>query len=199
MSKGQETRDAILETALRLASQVGLEGLTIGRLAEELELSKSGLFAHFRSKEALQVQTLERAAERFTDIVIRPALATPRGLGRLRALFDLWLRWPRAVPQSAGCIFVAAAVELDDQPGPARNVLTRLQREWLETLATVVRGCVESGELRKNVAPEQIAFELYGVMLSFHHASRLLRDDTAELHARRAFDRLIASARPMPS
>ena len=127
MGKGDQTRDAILERAVRLASQVGLEGLTIGRLAGALDLSKSGLFAHFASKETLQVQTLERAAERFVEVVLRPALAEPRGEPRLRALFERWLRWPQEVSQPGGCIFVQAAVELDDRPGPARDRLVALQ------------------------------------------------------------------------
>ncbi len=195
MGKGDQTREAILERALRLASQVGLEGLTIGRLAGDLDLSKSGLFAHFQSKEALQVQTLERAAERFTSAVVRPALEAPRGLRRARALLENWLRWPEAVPQPGGCVFVAAAAELDDRPGPARDLLVRLQRDWLGVLARTFRGAIENGELREGADPDQLAFELYGIMLSCHHASRLLRDEKAAPRARKAFDRLVASAR----
>jgi AcrR family transcriptional regulator len=196
MGKGEQTRDAILERAIRLASEVGLEGVTIGRLADALELSKSGLFAHFASKEALQVQTIDRAAERFIEVVVRPALAAPRGEPRLRALFERWLRWPRAVPQPGGCIFVQAAVELDDRPGPARDRLVKLQREWLETIATTVRVAREQGHLRADVDPQQFAFELYGIMLVSHHHSRLLHDRAAEDRARRAFERLLESARP---
>jgi AcrR family transcriptional regulator len=196
VGKGEQTRDAILERAVRLASEVGLEGLTIGRLAGALDLSKSGLFAHFTSKEALQVQTLERAAERFVEVVVRPALAEPRGEPRLRALFERWLRWPEAVPQPGGCIFVQAAVELDDRPGPARDRLVAMQREWLGALATAVRGARAAGHLRRDVDPEQFAFELYGIMLSTHHAARLLHDPRAAGRARRAFERLLAECRP---
>lgn len=196
MGKGQQTRDAILERAVRLASEVGLEGLTIGRLAGALDLSKSGLFAHFASKEALQVQTLERAAERFIEVVVRPALAAPRGEPRLRALFERWLRWPEALPQPGGCIFVQAAVELDDRPGPARERLVALQREWLSALATAVKGARAEGHLRREVDPEQVAFELYGIMLSAHHAARLMRDPRAATRARRAFERLLDDGRP---
>jgi AcrR family transcriptional regulator len=195
MGKGEQTRDAILERAIRLASEVGLEGVTIGRLADALELSKSGLFAHFSSKEALQVQMIDRAAERFIEVVVRPALAAPRGEPRLRALFERWLRWPRAVPQPGGCIFVQAAVELDDRPGPARDRLVKLQREWLETIAATVRGARELGHLRADVDPQQFAFELYGIMLVSHHHARLLRDRAAEDRALRAFERLLESAR----
>jgi AcrR family transcriptional regulator len=195
MGKGAETRGAILERAIQLASEVGLEGLTIGRLADALDLSKSGLFAHFASKEALQVQTLERAGERFIDVVIRPALAAPRGEPRLRALFERWLRWPQAVPQPGGCIFVQAAVELDDRPGPARDLLVKQQREFLATIATAVKGAVAEGHLAAGADAEQLAFELYGLMLSTHHAARLLHDPKAAQRARRGFDRLLASAR----
>ncbi len=196
MGKGEQTRDAILERAIRLASEVGLEGVTIGRLADALDLSKSGLFAHFDSKEALQVETLERAAQRFVEVVVRPALAAPRGEARLRALFERWLRWPRVVPQPGGCIFVQASVELDDRPGPARDRLVKLQREWLETLAGAFRVARDEGQLRADVDPQQLAFELYGIMLSCHHQARLLRDRGAEERARRAFDRLLDGARP---
>jgi len=195
MGKGAETREAILERAVELASEVGLGGLTIGRLASALDLSKSGLFAHFASKEGLQIATLERAAERFVEVVIRPALQAPRGEPRLRALFDRWQRWPLEVPQPGGCLFVQATVELDDKPGPARDRLVALQRGWLDSLATAVKGAITEGHFRRDVDPEQIAFELHGIMLSTHHAVRLLRDPRATARARRAVDRLLVSCR----
>ena len=196
VGKGEQTREAILERAIRLASEVGLEGVTIGRLADALDLSKSGLFAHFESKETLQVETIERAAQRFIEVVVRPALSAPRGEPRLRALFERWLRWPRAVPQPGGCIFVQASVELDDRPGPARDRLVQLQREWLDTLARAVRGARDEGHLGADVDAQQLAFELYGVMLSYHHHARLLRDRSAEERAHRAFERLLDDVRP---
>lgn len=195
MRKGEQTRGAILDQALRLASEVGLEGATIGRLAAATDLSKSGLFAHFTSKEELQVQTLEHAARRFVEVVVRPALAAPRGEPRLRALFDNWLLWPRAVPQPGGCIFVAASAELDDRPGPARDRLVRLQREWLDVIAGAVRLAVGEGHFRRQVDPEQFAFETYGIMLVCHLATRLLDDRAAVERARRAFDGLVARSR----
>jgi AcrR family transcriptional regulator len=196
MGKGEETRGAILDRAVELASLVGLEGLTIGRLAESLDLSKSGLFAHFDSKEALQVRTLERAAEKFVEVVVRPALAEPAGEPRLRALFERWLRWPQAVPQPGGCLFVQAAVELDDRPGPARDLLVKLQREYLATVARAVRGAVAEGHLSKDADPEQLAFELYGLMLTTNHYARLLQDPRATQRARRGFTRLLEAHRP---
>lgn len=195
MGKGELTRQAILERAVGLASAMGLEGLSIGRLADDLALSKSGLFAHFGSKEALQVQVLQRAAERFIEVVVRPALGAPRGEPRLRALFEKWCTWPKAVPQPGGCIFVAAAVELDDRPGPARDLLVQLQKDWLDTLAGAVRIAVAEGHFRRGVDPEQFAFEMYAVMLMGHHATRLLRDPRAGERTRRAFEALVAAAR----
>jgi AcrR family transcriptional regulator len=199
MSKGDLTRQAILEHAVVLASQVGLDGVTIGRLADDLDLSKSGLFAHFRSKEALQVQTLALAAERFTELVIKPALAAPRGEPRVQALFDRWLDWPKAFPQPGGCIFVAASAELDDQPGPARDLLVRLQEDWLDVIAGAVRIAVAEGDFKKGVDPAQFAFDTYGIMLVTHLSSRLLRDPKAGERARQAFSSLLAAARALPS
>lgn len=192
MRKGELTRQKALEASVGLASRLGLGGLTIASLADELGLSKSGLFAHFQSKEALQVQTLEAAAERFTDAVIRPALAVPRGVPRLRELCERWLTWPKVVPQEGGCLFVAAAVELDDQPGPARDTLVRIQRDWLDFLAGTVRIAVAEGHFQPKTDAAQLAFEIYGVMLSTHHAHRLLGDPKAASRARRALDDLIA-------
>src|SRR5881397_4373620 len=119
-SKGEQTREAILTHALGLATRIGFEGLTIGRLAEDLQMSKSGLFAHFRSKEALQLEMLKLAGARMVDSVVKPALAAPRGEPRVRALFERWLAWPKG-SGLAGCIFVAMASELDDQVGPVRE------------------------------------------------------------------------------
>src|SRR5512144_1201165 len=195
MGKGEQTRAAVLDRAVELASAVGLEGLTIGRLAGESHLSKSGLFAHFGSKEDLQVRTLERAAERFVEVVVKPGLAARRGEPRVRELFERWLRWPEEVPQPGGCIFVAASAELDDRPGPARDRLAQLQRDWLDVLAGAVRVAKDEGHFHAGVEPELFAFETYGIMLMTHLASRLLRDRGAVPRARRAFGRLLQSAR----
>jgi AcrR family transcriptional regulator len=195
MGKGELTRQAILEKATAIASEAGLEGLTIGKLAEELELSKSGLFAHFGSKESLQVAVLERAAERFVELVVKPGLRAARGEPRLRALFLRWRQWPKLDPMPGGCIFIAASIELDDRPGPARDLVVKQQRDWLDLLAATVRGAIAEGQFRKDVDPEQFAHDFYAVMLGFHHALRLLRDPRAEKHATRAFENLVEAAR----
>jgi AcrR family transcriptional regulator len=194
-AKGERTRRAILEHAARLASRDGLEGLSIGRLAEELDLSKSGLFAHFGSKEALQIQTLEAAAERFVEAVVRPALAAPRGEARMRALFERWLFWARSSERPGGCLFVQASAELDDRPGKLRERLVSLQKDWIASLARVAQSAVETAEFRADCDVEQFAHDLYAVMLGYHHAARLLADPRAETRAHRAFEALISAAR----
>jgi AcrR family transcriptional regulator len=193
--KGEKTRGLILDGAIRLASELGLEGLTIGRLADELSLSKSGLFAHFGSKDDLQVQTLDHAARRFAEVVVLPALEVPAGEARLRVLFQRWLEWPRRVRQPGGCVFMAATAELDDRPGPARDRLVALQKEWLATIARVVRSGQEAGAFRADLDPAQAAFEFYGYGLSCHVAARLIRDPRAVERAGVAFERLAADAR----
>jgi AcrR family transcriptional regulator len=195
MGKGDLTRQAILERATALASRVGLEGVTIGRLSEDLGLSKSGLFAHFGAKGALEVEVLRFAAARFVQDVVRPALAAPRGEPRVRALLERWLAWGRSHAVPGGCIFVAAASELDDRPGPARDELVRLQRDWLETIATCFRTGITEGHFRRDADPDQFAYDLYAVMLGCHHAMRLLRDPEAESRARRSVEALLVSAR----
>src|SRR5574341_306627 len=196
MSKGQRTHAAILDRATGLASQVGLTGLTIGVLADDLQLSKSGLFAHFRSKEALQIQVLEHAAARFVETVVRPALREPRGAPRMRALFERWIAWEHDEALPGGCVFAAAAFELDDRPGPVRDRLVALQRDWIGVLATSFRKGVETGLFRRDADPDQFAYDMSGLLLAFHFHTRLLGDTGAEARARRAFTALLEAVAP---
>lgn len=193
-SKGVATRERILDTAFLLAAREGIEGLSLGQLAGELGLSKSGLFAHFGSKEELQAATLLAAAERFKQSVVLPALLKPRGIPRIKALFDGWVKWAVSPQAPGGCIFVAAAVELDDREGPLRDLLVAQQRELLAALARAARIAIEERQLRKGLDVEQFAFELYSLMLGLNHARRLLREPKAEKRAREAFHRLIQSS-----
>jgi AcrR family transcriptional regulator len=195
MGKGEVTRQAILERATALASRCGLEGVSIGHLAEDLGLSKSGLFAHFGAKETLQVEILRFAADRFVQAVVRPALAQPRGEPRVRAIFERWLGWSRSHSVPGGCLFVAAASELDDRPGPARDELVRLQKEWMDSIAICFRSGIREGHFRADADPEQFAHDLYSVMLGYHHAQRLLRDPAADSRARASMEALLAAAR----
>ena len=195
MSKGDDTRAEILDEGVRLASRVGLSGLSIGDLADALSMSKSGLFAHFQSKEALQIQVLDRAAGLFVQKVVRPALEAPRGEPRLTSLFERWLGWARSATLPGGCLFVSAAAELDDRPGPARDRLVALQKDWLALIARLARSASEERHFRGDLDPEQLAHDLYAVMLGYHHAARLLRDPRAEERARSGFELLRAAAR----
>jgi AcrR family transcriptional regulator len=195
VGKGEVTKQMILDHASSLASRVGLDGLSIGKLAEELQLSKSGLFAHFRSKEALEVQVLEHAEARFIEAVIKPALTAPRGEKRVRALFDRWMRWPKTSGLEGGCFFVAVAAELDDRPGPARDVLVRQQKDWMDVITNVVRTAIAEEEFKKNLDAEQFAFEVWGILLSYHWAVRLIEDPKANARANAAFEALIAKSR----
>lgn len=198
MSKGEITRQQILDHAVAIASKVGLSGLTIGSLADDLNLSKSGLYAHFQSKEALQIKTLEAGAAKFVDTVVRPALKAPRGEPRLRALFENWHKWPEQSSLQGGCLFVQVAAEFDDISGPVRDRLVQLQKDWLDVLVNAVRAAVSEGHLRPDVDVEQFAYVLYGIMLMFHHSARLLGDPKSEQRARTAFESLLKSASPNP-
>lgn len=169
--------------------------MTIGTLADLMNMSKSGLFAHFGSKESLQLATLRHAREHFVDLVIRPALAAPRGEPRVRALFENWLEWDtNALP--GGCLFVAAAAEFDDQPGAVRDELVRNQVDLGETIARIFRSGIAEGHFRQDTDPEQFAFDMHGILLTFHQHSRLLGDPLAAQRARRALDTLLDAARP---
>ncbi len=194
MSKGQETKAAILDEALDLASRVGFTGLTIGQLAEHTKLSKSGLFAHFQSKDSLQLQALAHARRKFIDIVVRPSLAAPRGEKRVREIFERWLTWDSDV-LPGGCIFVTGSIEYDDRPGPMHDAIAADRRDWLETIATIVATAVAEGDFREDVEPAQMAFELQGLTLAYHNASRLLGDERAVDRARTAFESILDRAR----
>ncbi len=196
LAKGERTRRTILDHAVTTAYRVGLGRLTIGELATGTGLSKSGLYAHFGSKETLQLAVLDEAATRFTVAVVRPALQAPRGEPRLRALFGRWMACGMARDPGV-CLFVKAATELDEQPGAVRDRLADLHRSLIATIETIVRN--DDGELRAGADGRQLAFDVYGVMLSFYLAHRLLQDPAAERRARAAFDALLAALSGSPS
>ncbi|MGD2135738.1 MAG: TetR/AcrR family transcriptional regulator [Gemmatimonadales bacterium] len=199
MSRGSTTKTAILSDALDLASIEGLEGLSIGELASRTGMSKSGLFAHFGSKEELQLATLKAGVERFIAIVIKPALQEPRGLARIAALFHNWLAWASGAGPRGGCVLLAASVEWDDKEGPVRDYLVGTQSEWLGFLAEAAHLAVGTGEFRRDLDVMQFAHELNAIYLNFHLATRLLRDPDARARAERAFARLLRDARHAPS
>jgi AcrR family transcriptional regulator len=191
-TKGEQTRTAILDEALNVASKLGLEGLTIGSLAEATGMSKSGLFAHFGSREGLQLAVLEHAARRYGEAVLMPALRIGRGLPRLRDMFERWLDWAIASGLPGGCIMIAAAAEYDDRPGPIRDAVIANQHRGNALMQKAVRLAIEEGHLRANTDPEQISFELLGIVLAAHNHRRLLGDREARKRALVAFEQLIA-------
>jgi AcrR family transcriptional regulator len=193
MTKGDETRASILREGLDLTSEIGLEALSLGGLAKRVGMSKSGLYAHFSSKEDLQCQVLDATAELFVDVVLAPALKQSRGLPRLRALFSRWLDWSTK-ELSGGCPFVAASAEYDDRPGPVRDRLVSHLRDVTETVSRAAAISVEEGHLRKDLDLEQFAFEYWGILLAFHHFCRLMHSTDARAWADRALENLIKNA-----
>lgn len=189
--KGQQTRAAILDAALSLAARKGLEGLSIGTLAETMGMSKSGVFAHFGSREELQIAVLREYHARFEAEVFAPALDTQRGLPRLRELFDRWLRRV-SMEIDSGCIYISGAVEFDDRPGPVRDALVAMVQAWQQALERAIRLAIEVGHLRADTDPAQLLFDIHGVILALHHDARFLRVSGAAGRARLALERILA-------
>lgn len=185
-ARGDRTRQAILEVAVDVASAEGLEGLTIGRLASELSMSKSGLFAHFGSKEELQLATVETAREIFIREVIRPSFEAGKGLQRLWKLCDVWLAYVRSEVFSGGCFFAAAAAEFDGRPGPVRDRVAGIMKEWLATLRGAINEAREAAELHADADPAQLAFELNALEMGANWAFQLYGDRQAFSRAREA-------------
>lgn len=194
MSKGAETRERILSSAFRLATRDGLEGVSLGALAEETGLSKSGLFAHFGSKEDLQVEVLAAAAARFEEEVLAPAFRAPRGAPRVRRVFERWLSWLDAPSLPGGCLFLAAATELDDHEGKPRDFLVHSQEQLFGALARAARVAVDEGHFKKDLDCDQFAFELFGLIAAYSHWKRLLRDRQAKQRVETAFEALLAKS-----
>ncbi len=194
-SKGEDTKERIVAHGLRLASSMGLTGVTIGELASDLGLSKSGLFAHFKSKERLQLDILDAAAEHFRAKVFLPALCVPRGEARLRAVFENWLAWVSSEELPGGCVFLAGALEWDDREGAIRDRLV----SWFQALEHgVTKACrlaVEEGHLACSTDPGQFAWTMHSIVMKYHLDARLLRDQRALTRARLAFERVMRDAK----
>ena len=199
-SKGASTRGMLLGRACELAGKLGLEGVTIGELATAAGMSKSGVFAHFGSREDLVRQTLDWAATGFTARVMTPALQRPRGLPRLQAMLDGWIDWILAHPD--GCVFLGAATEYDGRPGPMRHHVAPLMQRWYQAVERAAGMAVEQGHLHAGTDPALLGFELHGLMYGLHHM-RLHQPDDAPRLARRAvqtlFDRYRATDPGAPS
>ncbi|TNE84141.1 MAG: TetR/AcrR family transcriptional regulator [Deltaproteobacteria bacterium] len=195
MTRGSDTRDTILASALANASEVGLEGLSIGNLARQTGMSKSGLFAHFGSKEELQIQVLQRAADLFTDSVVRPSIKAPRGEPRVRQLLERYLEWTNNKRIPGGCVFMSASFELDDRPGPVRDALVGHVESLRSVFRTAAQIAIDEGHFRADLDPRQFAFEVHGVVLAYHVQLRLFDDVDARDRFWSALDRIVASAK----
>ena len=191
LHKGQQTRAAILDAALGLAAHTGLEGLSIGALAEVTQMSKSGVFAHFGSREELQISVIRQYHARFAEEVFYPAIREARGLPRLRALFERWIRRV-SVELDSGCIYISGAVEFDDRPGPVRDALAAMVRDWHAALERAIRIAIDEGALRPDTDPLQMLFELHGLILALHHDARFLRIPGALDRAHVGFERALS-------
>jgi AcrR family transcriptional regulator len=208
-SKGRQTRRQILDAALAVASRDGLAGLTIGELAKSVGMSKSGLFAHFRTKDALELAVLEAAVDRFVTTVFLPALKKNRGEPRIHALIENWLGFLNGTIKSGnaeagstklpgGSVLISASFELDDRPGPARDFVQKAQRDLITNIEKSARIAVDEGHFRPDLDCEQFAWSLYSFVLGYHHFSRMLNDPKAELHLMRSVKGLLKVARGSP-
>jgi len=192
MRKGELTRAAILDVALDLASRDGLEGLTIGLLADKMNMSKSGVFAHFGSREDLQLEVLKLYHHRFEQEVFFPSVKEPRGIARLRAMYARWVKRV-SVEVASGCIYISGAVEYDDRPGPIREELMAMVGAWQAALLRCVQQCIEVGDLKADSDARQMVYEMYGLILALHHDARFLRIPGSLERAGNGFERLIVS------
>ena len=188
--KGIQTRAALLDAALALASQMGLEGLSIGALAEVMQMSKSGVFAHFGSREGLQIAVVRHHHAKFANEIFEPAMAARRGLPRLREIYDRWFKRV-SIELDAGCIYISGAVEFDDRPGPVRDALVGMVQTWHQALERAICIAIDEGHLRSDTDPQQMLFEIHGLILALHHDARFLRRPGATARARAGFENLL--------
>jgi AcrR family transcriptional regulator len=191
MQKGQQTKAAIVEAALGLSTQIGLEGLSIGVLAEVTQMSKSGVFAHFGSREELQISVIREYFGRFEQEVFYPALHAERGLPRVEALFHNWMKRV-AVEIQSGCIFISGAVEFDDRPGPVRDALATSVQTWLNALFRAVVLAKQCGDLQADADEHQMAFEIHGLILALHYEARFLKNPGSIERANQGFANILA-------
>ena len=194
-SKGAATRDAIIDRAYGIACSAGLEGLSIGPLAQAVGMSKSGVFAHFGSREDLQLAVLDSAGERFASHVLLPAIRQPRGLPRVRALMEGWFDWAHQT-EGGGCLLLSAVSEYDDRPGPQRDRVLHYETRWRQEISRTVQIAVDTGDLAADTEPEQMAFELYALALMVHHDSGLFGLERAIARGRKSLERLLRSYAP---
>jgi AcrR family transcriptional regulator len=194
MRKGELTRAAILDVALGLASRDGLEGLTIGLLADKMNMSKSGVFAHFGSREDLQIEVLKLYHRHFEQEVFYPSMKEARGLPRLQGMFARWVKRV-TVEIASGCIYISGAVEYDDRPGAIREELVGMVKAWQDALHRCIEQAIECGHLRADTDPQQMVYEMYGLVLALHHDARFIKRPGSVGRAEAGFERLLKSYR----
>jgi AcrR family transcriptional regulator len=190
LQKGQQTKAAIVDAALGLAAQIGLEGLSIGALAEVTQMSKSGVFAHFGSREELQISVVREYHNRFEEEVFHPALNLPRGLPRLRAMFASWMK-RTSVELDSGCIYISGAVEFDDRPGPVRDALAWSVQTWHGAMKRAITLAKEEGHLEQAVDEDQMLFEIHGLILALHYEARFLKNPGSIARASAGFENIL--------
>ncbi|MDB5896907.1 MAG: transcriptional regulator, TetR family-like protein [Ramlibacter sp.] len=190
LQKGQQTKAAIVDAALGLATQIGLEGLSIGALAEVTEMSKSGVFAHFGSREELQISVVREYHNRFEAQVFYPAMSEPRGLPRLRAMFANWMKLT-SVELDSGCIYISGAVEFDDRPGPVRDALAWSVQTWHAAMKRAIALAKEEGHLEFSVDEDQMLFEIHGLILALHYEARFLKNPGSIARANTGFEHIL--------
>jgi AcrR family transcriptional regulator len=190
------TRHDILSVAVDIASAEGMEGVSIGRLATELQMSKTGIFAHFGSKEQLQLATIETAKQIFMEQVVQPALQSPRGISRLKAMLENWLGYVERIVFRGGCFFAAASAEFDSRPGAVRDQIAALTKAWMVGLQEEIAFAQSKKEISSTIKPAQLAFELHAYVQEANWAFKLFNDKSAFVLARRAIaDRIAASSK----
>jgi AcrR family transcriptional regulator len=195
--KGQQTKAAIIDAALGLATHIGLEGLSIGALAEVAQMSKSGVFAHFGSREELQISVVREYHTRFEAEVFYPAMQVERGLPRVRALFGNWMK-RTSVELDSGCIYISGAVEFDDRPGPVRDALASTVRTWLSAMRRAVTQAIEAGHLAADLDEDQLLFEIHGLILALHYEARFLKTAGSMARAVQGFENILAAHVQLP-
>jgi AcrR family transcriptional regulator len=190
LQKGQQTKAAIVDAALGLATQIGLEGLSIGALAEVTQMSKSGVFAHFGSREELQISVIREYHTRFEEDVFYPAMSEERGLPRLRSMFAHWMK-RTSIEIDSGCIYISGAVEFDDRPGPVRDALASSVQTWHAAMKRAITIAKECGHVQADVDEDQMLFEIHGLILALHYEARFLKNPGSFARANAGFENIL--------
>jgi len=193
MTKGEDTKRTILDAGLKMATQLSLEAVTIGNLAKATQMSKSGLFGHFQSKENLQVEILKHAGELFAEVVVIPALSQEAGIPRIKSLVNNWIAWSNRM--TGGCIFVSSSTEFSDRPGKVHDFILAQQEAWIDSLRRLARSAIRVGDFRQNIDCDQFAFEMYSLLLGFHYYDKLLNSEETRKRQEIALEQLLSNYR----